>query len=169
MKTITISDRISLEMPDGYQQVPLAGRDEWTAGLRSGKFKPGHARLCAITQGDTEPKYCCLGVLSKLQGRLTDVTTPIYGDLNGMCAGDDGDSVSVLAVDNPLRDILGNTAQLGQHDVRINQTIITYQTCVSLAELNDAGATFAEIADVIDAVYANDGPLHKTELGTVPA
>lgn len=54
----------TLTLPDNYKKIPLPGLTEWIHALRTRKDR-GETRLCS------EDGYCCLGVLSELQGRLT--------------------------------------------------------------------------------------------------
>jgi len=56
--------KYTLNLPKGYKKHPLPGRNEWTAALRSGKYRKGTG---ALRVGQ---KHCCLGVLCSIQGRL---------------------------------------------------------------------------------------------------
>jgi hypothetical protein len=49
----------------------------WVNALRSGKYKQGRGRLCAVDHGDE--RLCCLGVLCEL-AVLDRVTTKTVGD-----------------------------------------------------------------------------------------
>lgn len=124
----------TLHTPEGFQKVALPMSDKWLAALRSGEYQQGKEALCE------DGKYCCLGVLSKLQGRLTDGgydADPLY------CSG--------LSVDNPLRQIICEYGEMPRkcsvsiEGVELPKTI--------LSACNDNGLTFLEIADIIEALY----------------
>ena len=123
-----------LHLPKGYVKPPLPGRDKWIAALMSGKYPQGQHHLCK------DLCYCCLGVLSELQGRL---------DFDGR----DNREYSLLSYDNPLFDILRSN---GDFPLRVcveifNCTII----CHALSTCNDFGLNFNQIADIIEAVWEN--------------
>lgn len=82
-------------------------------------------------------KYCCLGVLSEIQGRLNN--------------GRDSELQSdrVLGDDNPLNDLLDNVGVL---PVGVLVQMKAGVEC--LAGLNDNGLTFPQIADIIEKVWS---------------
>jgi hypothetical protein len=100
---------------------------EWIAALRSGKYAQAAARL-RTTLG-----FCCLGV-------ACDLSDPSRWLLDEGCWEYDGD-VGELPDDLVLPYALWDTC--GRYDAVEDEP-------ASLAALNDSGATFAEIADLIE-------------------
>ena len=100
------------------QKLPPEIKSQWLEALRSGKFPQGKHRLCA------NGYYCCLGVLSHIQGRLTQ-------------SGYDGTTDTVLCHDNPLHWV---------NDVRM---VDSFQV-ITLIGLNDNDMPFTQIADIIE-------------------
>ena len=149
MKIIPILDtNYSLEIPKDYTPIPLKGRDKWITALRSGLFKKTTGELCSLSRTCTEDKYCCLGVLSKLQGRLTVVENR-YRD------GKDGESSLSLDARNPLYDKLGMLGYFKSIVVIKNNTIGTVTT--SLASFNDSrDITFEHVAFVIEQLWSEE-------------
>lgn len=130
-----------LVLPKGYKKQPLPGRNEWVAALRGGKYTQAKGKLC-LRNGSK----CCLGVVSHLQGRLKNYR--------------DGDNDSVLSGLNPLDGYLDQTGDF-PHEVEV---VVGDDVCLSLAKCNDAGLTLAQIADIIERVWKNTGPLPKESL-----
>lgn len=125
--------------PDDYVKPKLPWGKPWVAELRSGKYKQCTGALC---NGDG---YCCLGILSKLQGRLRRCGRPLWLD---------GDSAGSLSKRNPIATIIGETGSFwvynrvvvrGKNDIHLRHS--------TLASMNDAGFPFSIIADVIEAVW----------------
>lgn len=109
-------------------KLPPGIKAQWLAALRSGDYKQGADYLCRDDQ------YCCLGVLSKLQGRLTP----------GTFAHHDGDPKKVsapsmiLCRSNPFYFLM-------DYQVLRNEDIYYY-----LETLNDEGVPFSTLADIIE-------------------
>lgn len=129
-----------------FQKVALPGKNKWTTALRSGEYKQGTGCLYSgaiKTPGveDKEPNcYCCLGVLSAIQGRLEK-------NLFGGFDSHGGDS-QFLTLTNPLYSIIEGTGRL--------PFLIKLENGDSwdcLAPCNDNGLTFNQIADIIDAAF----------------
>lgn len=105
--------------------------DIWVASLRSGKYIQGKGKL------NCDGKFCCLGVLCELaleQGAtvrkyMYDEYTPI--------SYDDTETFPPLSVTNWAG--LNNRYGEGKD--------------FSLADLNDKGTSFNEIADIIEKKY----------------
>ncbi len=97
-------------------------KQKWIEALKSGKYRQGREAL-----RDSDNDYCCLGVLCDLV------------DPNGWSAGA-LDDVFIHGTDDawPGLSVLG-PANLGLRDAE------------KLAEMNDSGSSFAEIADHIEA------------------
>lgn len=119
---ITIND-IELTIEPSKRKLPPEVKSKWTEALRSGKYKQGRTKLCA------NECYCCLGVLSHIQGRLTKngEDEPYY-------------DVALLSVNNDFH-------YLNHLNIASNWECIEGY---SLAALNDRGVSFSQIADIID-------------------
>lgn len=142
-----MSERIKIEFSANHIKETLPYKAEWIAALKSGQFAQGKECLCE------DGKYCCLGLLSHLQKRLNNSGK---GFRDGELFGASG---LILSSDNPVFAILRGRGEFPDtvryviyiHDLN-NPENITY--CLSLAELNDAGASFEEIADAIDQIWS---------------
>lgn len=122
---------------------------KWLNALRSGEFFQGMGSLRC--EGACEgafhpsPSYCCLGVLSKIQGRLSE-------------DGEDGAgtfSLGTLSESNPCYlalEITGNFdfASGFTNGLRVSLNGIKVN---DLVDLNDKGASFEQIAKVIDLFW----------------
>jgi len=135
-KNVDIQDLI----PDGRAKLPEWIKVKWVAALRSGTYEQGMKSL------RLDKYYCCLGVLSELQGRLV-LTKQGWIDGNVALRG------GSLATDNPLHEILNYPGVLAVTVYLTVEGSEFVSHCTSLASLNDAGATFDEIAWVIDNVF----------------
>lgn len=130
----------------------------WTEALRSGTYPQTIFALCGTLDGT--PAYCCLGVLCEIY-RLQNPLSTRWGDGDEFEIGDDGTG-------NPIDssyDMLPLTIQLwagldsanGKFEaspnfvspVKINPNF----PGMSLVNLNDSGATFAQIADIIEREF----------------
>ena len=110
---------------------------EWTAALRSGKYKQGRRYLHQITNGEHE--YCCLGVLCDVANKRHPGLLR-YDDENGWFSYDSQGAI----LPAKLAELMGISAWG------------TYTDCngrvVSLTAMNDyEGSTFEQIADVLDS------------------
>lgn len=114
-KTITISPS-ERKMPEELKTKVLAA-------LRSGEYKQGVGQL---SNGDS---YCCLGVVSLMQGRLAK--------RDGFFCDSKASSTAFLFKDNPV----GFICEFFDGALE------------TLYLLNDSGWPFAIIADVIEFVY----------------
>ena len=128
-----------LVIPDDYQKIPMPYFKEWVSALESGEYKQIKNRLCSI-EGD-DCSYCCLGVLSKIQGRLTK-------------EGSDEDFRywTYLSPFNPLHPFLGS---VGYFPKRIG-VYSDDDYFISLSVLNDKGLPFPEIAKVIKEIWCEE-------------
>src|SRR5688572_27204458 len=121
----------NIEFPPNYVKPILPGRDEWTAALRSGKYPQSKNEL------KNEMGYCCLGVLSKIQGRL------VYS--GELCTWLDKDTEMYLSRDNPAAILGGN----GDFPVGVMVRDNRGHLQCNLAHCNDSGFSFGEIAEII--------------------
>lgn len=104
---------------------------KWTAALRSGEYKQGRGQLKTRSPNDG---YCCLGVLCDLYDKELWQTEEA---VNGIVAITYLGSSSFLP---PLVRAWADIDNCGTFD----------EDGRTLSSENDSGATFAEIADIID-------------------
>lgn len=143
MKTIRLENKngiiFNLNIPDHYEKISLPYFKEWVEALDSGEYAQGSGVLCMI--GNSIKSYCCLGVLSKVQGRLTE-------DMDG----ENGNNV-YLSEDNPnypfLRyyGVFPNGIEVIFHDRMIIKNLV---------ELNDNNLPFSEISKVIKEIWKEE-------------
>lgn len=76
---------VEITIGTGYKKTKLPFFEKWTEALESGKFRQTRGRMRA--SGNKCVKYCCLGVLSKIQGRLSDKVDVGTLDLDNPCTG----------------------------------------------------------------------------------
>lgn len=117
-------------------------KTEWLAALRSGKYQQGKRVLKTA-----DDKFCCLGVLCDLSGvgKWSDEAHAFPSEEHGFVYqtpnGDDDGAVLPFYVEE----------WAGLNDV--NPTIASMEFSLlgeTLAALNDRGASFTEIADLIE-------------------
>lgn len=114
-------------------------KELWTTALLSGKYKQGRKRLTAVKEGVTTD--CCLGVLCKIavaQGmeleiRSIDYDGDLFIDYNG-----EGSTLPQAVRDWAGLDQSNPVVTDAEHGRN------------SLAEFNDNGKTFSEIAEIIE-------------------
>lgn len=100
---------------------------KWVEALRSGKYEQGTGAL------NSDGKFCCLGVLCEVMG------VPKYGEgiFRRVCYGGPGDnSTGLLPIS--IREASGIRTSMGVYGD------------TNLANQNDQGKTFSEIADIIE-------------------
>lgn len=153
-KSQVVTKDFEIILPDNYEKVELGPiKDKWLKALRSGRYPQGFGRLRTASGG-----YCCLGVLSKIQKRLADN--------NGTCF--DGPyaptarspiSTCFLSDNNPvIRSLDINGAFPKGVSVEIARpsnanNFVPLSNCLSLADCNDDGMSFKQIAEVIDTIW----------------
>jgi hypothetical protein len=99
------------------------------AALRSGKYRQARNSL------NTGNGMCCLGVACDISG-LGEWEPTTYGKIRYVL----GDNSSINYLTDELKDYFGFTSNKGK-----------YGWHTSLAEKNDSGASFADIADIIES------------------
>lgn len=109
----------------------------WLEALRSGKYKQGRGKLRQAVDVEGGAEYCCLGVLCDLaakEGVGDWVDGSLFRDAVEIQAG-----VLPPGVQAWARTAYGNP-------------VVPDRTggCTTLAAVNDQGATFEEIADLIE-------------------
>ena len=118
----------------------------WVAALRSGNYVQGKNALCQ--ESPEGPHFCCLGVLCDL-AVAADVTEQSLTE-------DKGNTVRAYREDLTLPNTVPATAVL-PHSVVMWANLNSAHPMVladgyehGLAQLNDSGSTFSEIADLIE-------------------
>jgi hypothetical protein len=107
---------------------------KWVAALRSGEYKQGKERLYSPSQG-----YCCLGVLTDLYSKEV-LGIPYLGEDDLKKYGEDYLCDEVMA-----------WAGLPNSDPEVDESLVIINGVPpSLSQLNDAGFTFNDIADIIE-------------------
>ena len=134
-----------LNLPPDYIPRPLPGRDEWLTELRSEKYKQGKTRLCQNFAG--VPRYCCLGVLCTLQKRpqVEEGYSLLFDGWGG-----------VLANENPVHRQLNDS---GEFPMLVWVTVYkdgAPAQLKNLADCNDQGLTFSQIADIIEKIWKHE-------------
>lgn len=149
MKTITFKSTrkgsFSINIPDDYKKIKLPFFNEWMSALKSGKYSQCTSRLCTPVE-NKKLGYCCLGVLSKIQGRLTKD--------EGNCYRDFSQSALYLSIDNPCYNVFSHKGNFPS-DVFVEKTVKKETKKVtSLTECNDTlRLSFKDIAKIIEILY----------------
>lgn len=122
---------------------------QWVEALRSDAYKQGHQALYAY-DGKHEARYCCLGVLCSLVAEQTGKHLLDYQERDGQELP--GDNLLRLVDENHFdhkgeeyEEIWGCEADY--------EGIAVDDSPVTLYKLNDAGASFREIADIIEGQF----------------
>jgi hypothetical protein len=127
-------------------------KEKWVNALRSGKYRKGRNRLCAISKNGNK-SWCCLGVLCDLYiaENPGDLKSTIQFDgwtRKDVVDYDGGFGLTTMAIlPNKVAGWAGIASRNGQF---INQRT-SQDTC--LAELNDctkSKRSFKRIADIIE-------------------
>jgi hypothetical protein len=130
-----------------YKTIPYTGTPlsepqkkrvkDWIKALRSGDYKQTKGMLCS-----KDMSYCCLGVCSEIQGVTKELDNSRF-----VFHYPEGDESSGMSDSDWMYETYGfrNTHKFAESSLApgVSQ---------SLHHLNDIGATFAQIADVIEAV-----------------
>jgi hypothetical protein len=155
---------VLVELPKGYMKKKLPLLNKWTHTLVAGGYRQGTGKLC-IKNAQGRLNYCCLGVLSKIQGRLR------HEKNQGYCDGRQDDPPSAmeavgLTSNNPAHRVLKLYGVFPKHVIvrtafksikekNIEPSFYGYSIDASnLAECNDAlGMTFKDIAKLLKLLY----------------
>lgn len=109
-------------------------KDKWLSALRSGEYKQGTLQL------RYENNYCCLGVLCDLYKKEhDDASWEADSFVENHFKFHDGSLCDNALITSSVMDWAGLTSN--------NPTILDDK---ALAQLNDAGKSFIEIADIIE-------------------
>lgn len=129
-------------------------KTKWLKALRSGEFSQGTGRLCSVDKDDQILGMCCLGVLCHITNtdHIRSFGQRLYEldrDSNYLPKlvqhSTDLEANPGIPFTPALRDRLSKFREKNDilcFDMESNQ--------VKLAVLNDAGWTFAEIADLVE-------------------
>lgn len=116
-------------------------KDEWVAALRSGEYPQGNGKL------NVDGKYCCLGVLCEL---LVKQGTVEEYDSNGAISYGMGNEYNGTILTQDIVRIAGLTSPTGRLPTPV---IWGGKAFHSLSGLNDSGASFTEIANIIEVQF----------------
>jgi ribosomal protein S14 len=125
----------------------------WLEALRSGKYEQGKEHLHQI--GDST-QFCCLGVACAVSDLVTasEITsTSIIGSIRCMKYGSDPNEPNTHAYPpNIIKDELGLVSREGDFIANAETRAIfdSGASKCSLVHLNDSGATFEQIAQIIE-------------------
>ena len=117
--------------------------NKWIKALRSGEYAQGKDYLVTTRTGEDYDRFCCLGVLNDVNGR--GVWKPKEG--RRFCGSDYEPFVITYYHQG------NNPYQLS--DKARRELGITLREQSYLMELNDRGATFNDIADVLEEMVDN--------------
>lgn len=114
--------------------MPKADKARWIRALRSGKYKQGKSYLyCTVEDRERDPSvvrpdtYCCIGVDCVLQGAKLDQWS------------------------RTQRKVAIPGGKYRRPGLALREHMYHLPAYLMLADLNDCGATFNQIADVIKA------------------
>lgn len=111
---------------------------KWVAALRSGEYRQTAGNL-RVSDG-----YCCLGVACEISGlgRWVEGESVYAYEIDGF-------EIEFVRLPRPVREWLGLRSSTGEFG---SKSLERYGSDVrELTSINDGGATFAEIADIIEA------------------
>lgn len=124
------------------QQIAL--RKRWVKALRSGKYKQGRGWLCHYEPNAQQPSYCCLGVLMDLVAKKLGYCKRRNADTDVVDFCREPHTFASSALNEDVVVLIGLIDGFGQIECGTRYS--------SLATMNDDGALFDEIADVIEKI-----------------
>ena len=113
-------------------------KEKWLTALRSGKFKQGKEELRTL-----ENKFCCLGVLCDIYRKETKLGKWGKNRFNRFHFTNTKKNNQKFEDQGVLPLSVQQWAELPERNPSIYKQM-------SLANLNDSGSTFQEIADIIE-------------------
>lgn len=139
----TKGGKFNINVPDNYEKRKLPFFKKWVSALESGTFRQCTGTLC--DSKNSRLTYCCLGVLSKIQGRLIK---------NNVSYEDKSETDVSLNDDNPCYDVLAGDGTF-PCDVYVGRGDGDfYKRAWSLISCNDdLGLSFKDIAKIIKTLY----------------
>jgi hypothetical protein len=114
-------------------------KEKWIAALRSGKYEQSKGTLRTVNN-----EFCCLGVLCDLYNQEQE------NNLWGQNENDLRD-YTFLTEDKLPPSVVITWAGLYERNPSVNVDLYGYTQIRSVAEMNDQGFDFNEIADLIEA------------------
>jgi len=108
----------------------------WVKALRSGEYKQTQGTLRRVPKGSDAARFCCLGVLADLE-------------IDGKWGEPHGSKGDTLFAARDGSRVTGFLSKAHNYEVCVVPWLDTEFT-EELADLNDSGASFAEIADRIE-------------------
>ena len=136
MITQTLNSGREIKYSPYFSAVPLKIRDKWIDALRSGQYKQGHRVLRSA--GDN---YCCLGVLCEVERLTCKLVRNYFYDFAGHVS-----DINYLGYSN-----IDASGKLPTAVSYIDGSTETQSS--ALADLNDEGFTFDEIAEIISIFF----------------
>ena len=129
---------------------------EWVGRLRSGKYKQGQNNLVTLRK-NKKPKYCCLGVLAEMAYEKGIVAKRVKVIEPGLSVINYSNNEYAYGY-KTLPEVVSRWAGFVTRNNLIDENPVCYSegSNNTYAGLNDAGKTFAEIADLIEQDYLND-------------
>lgn len=126
-----------------FTLTPAQFRAKWVEALRSGRFKQGMGSLAHESEGQT--LYCCLGVACEVYRENGGVLSKRRDDLLGADEWEYGADHDTTGLPTKVAKALGitNAAEL----VSKTRTVMRR---LDLADVNDSGGTFEDIARIIE-------------------
>lgn len=130
-----------ITFPEGYQKPKLPWGKKWVEALRSGNYRQTRDKLIVLCDDKERIMYCCLGVLCKIQGRLTE---------DGYDGNGSEKTSFTLSKENPV--VMAGFSKIGSFPEGV-----TVNLKKNLIDLNDSVSRlengFNIIADVIEAIW----------------
>jgi hypothetical protein len=121
-------------------------KKDWVAELRSGKYEQGANYLHNIDQGT----YCCLGVLCKMATEAGVTRVQATEGYMGVGVAEYGDGTYAPTQAVLPKEVQGWAGLDGENPIIEGVDMGEAGDSTSLAYMNDHGATFAYIADLIE-------------------
>lgn len=110
-------------------------KQRWTTALRSGEYKQGKSGLLMVNGETGERSHCCLGVLLEIEG--------VESRLHHFRANGD--------ITYGFKSSFGEFVLTGMPEVGTFE--LSDDEAYYVAQMNDRGRTFSEIADYIDETF----------------
>lgn len=124
----------------------MVTKEEWLTALRSGEYKQAYGSLCRVDD-EGNKSFCCLGVYMDLLEKRGLAKSNIEND-------EDGSGAKVMAYsfdesDEPQQAVLPKSVVAKSFFPDSNPNL--NDVFDSIAEINDEGHTFSDIADLIES------------------
>lgn len=149
MKKLTFKStkggKFNIHLPKNYKKIKLPFFNKWVSALEGGSFRQCTGTLCE--SGNKRLTYCCLGVLSKIQGRLIKSE----GQFTDGLGGSSGD----LTSGNELYSILSSRGDFPKGvTVSMEDEDGAYVFADDFIDCNDdLHLSFKDIAKIIKIIY----------------